>query len=532
MLAQALAPGAPCPVCGSIEHPRLAPSAPADASHEAVEACERAARGAAEAASKAYAAEAQAASRAKSARAQARDLREGLSLELLDPKEPSSAARERLSAAGLAKAEESKACESAAARLIEAQRAREAAKARAERALSAEQAARGEAVAAAAAASEASARVDALEAGNEAQSLDPILLAAERARGMGEMARLRARATACRIEAEEAARALALAEGVAAELAARAADLAARLAATEQRLGAMAAAAGFADASEAAQALLSAERQGEIEMRLLARAQAVAAAEDARARALAACASLGADTLNGAAIESELALADAAARAALEASAAAHEAERRFVEQARAIEVAYDRLLRDEAAFAALGRLAKVAQGLPPENATGVSLQRFVLGSQLDLVLERATHRLQRMTRGQFSLRRVRNRDDARRSAGLDIEVEDAYTGTARPASYLSGGESFMAALSLALGLADVAQEASGGSRLDAVFVDEGFGTLDSEALDQALRALADLSGADKRLVGVISHLPELREQIERRLLVSRGIRGSSIAWQ
>lgn len=114
-----------------------------------------------------------------------------------------------------------------------------------------------------------------------------------------------------------------------------------------------------------------------------------------------------------------------------------------------------------------------------------------------------------------------------RRSAGgLDLEVFDSYTGVVRSVSTLSGGETFLASLSLALGLADVVQSYSGGIHLDAIFVDEGFGTLDPESLDLAMRALIDLQKGG-RLVGIISHVPELKERIEARLEVKSTDRGS-----
>jgi exonuclease SbcC len=176
------------------------------------------------------------------------------------------------------------------------------------------------------------------------------------------------------------------------------------------------------------------------------------------------------------------------------------------------------------------GRLAEVAAGRPP-NLSRVSFQRFVLATQLDEVLEQASRRLFAMSRGQFTLRRSRQLDDKRKAAGLDLEVEDAFTGTTRPTSSLSGGEGFQASLALALGLADVVQSHLGGVRLDAIFVDEGFGTLDSEALEAAMKILAELQ-AGGRLVGIISHVPELRDQIARRLHVRKGPQGSSIAWE
>jgi exonuclease SbcC len=139
------------------------------------------------------------------------------------------------------------------------------------------------------------------------------------------------------------------------------------------------------------------------------------------------------------------------------------------------------------------------------------------------------------MTRGQFQLRRadetVDKSLDKRKAAGLDLIVEDSYSGKARATSTLSGGEGFMASLALALGLADVVQSHLGGVRLDAVFIDEGFGNLDSEALELAIKTLTDLQ-AGGRLVGIISHVPELREQIAHRLRVRRSHSGSTIAWE
>jgi exonuclease SbcC len=184
-----------------------------------------------------------------------------------------------------------------------------------------------------------------------------------------------------------------------------------------------------------------------------------------------------------------------------------------------------------EEKYKVVGRLGAVAAGQPPHNLSRVNFARFVLASRLDDVLELASRRLYSMSRGQFTLKRALLGADKRKNAGLDLEVEDAHSGSTRPTSSLSGGEGFMASLSLALGLADVVQNELGGVRLDAVFVDEGFGTLDSEALELAMKTLAELQ-AGGRIVGVISHVPELKDQIARRLLVRKTPEGSQVGWE
>ncbi|MBD5778591.1 SMC family ATPase [Pelagicoccus sp. NFK12] len=173
--------------------------------------------------------------------------------------------------------------------------------------------------------------------------------------------------------------------------------------------------------------------------------------------------------------------------------------------------------------YAVAGRVADAVNG---KNPLGMTLQRFVLTAFLDDTLIAATARLERMSRGRYRLERRRERDDMRRASGLDLDVFDEFTGQARSVNTLSGGESFLASLSLALGLADVVQSYAGGIRMEALFIDEGFGTLDQEALDEALKALMDLREKG-RLVGIISHVPELKERIDVRLEVTATREGS-----
>jgi len=170
------------------------------------------------------------------------------------------------------------------------------------------------------------------------------------------------------------------------------------------------------------------------------------------------------------------------------------------------------------------GRLSEVANG---KNSQRITFQRFVLATRLDDVLTAASKRLKIMSKGRFLLQRTGEQRDKRSSGGLDLEVYDSYTGKMRSVSTLSGGEGFLASLSLALGLADVVQAYTGGIFLDTLFVDEGFGSLDSEALDLALQTLRDLQTGG-RMVAIISHVTDLKERIDTRLEVQPGRSGSS----
>ena len=129
------------------------------------------------------------------------------------------------------------------------------------------------------------------------------------------------------------------------------------------------------------------------------------------------------------------------------------------------------------------------------------------------------------MSHRRYSLHRMKETGAANKG-GLSLEVSDSYTGRSRPANTLSGGETFLASLSLALGLADVVQARQGGVHLDTMFIDEGFGTLDPEALNSAMNTLIELQSTG-RLVGIISHVPELEERIDARLKVSPAEKGS-----
>lgn len=156
-----------------------------------------------------------------------------------------------------------------------------------------------------------------------------------------------------------------------------------------------------------------------------------------------------------------------------------------------------------------------------------IMLETFVQMTYFDRILVRANTRLMRMSEGQYELVRRKNAENNRSQSGLELDVIDHYNGSVRSVRTLSGGESFKASLSLALGLADEIQSAAGGVQLDTMFVDEGFGSLDEESLQQAMKVLGELS-ENRRLVGIISHVTELKGQIDRQLVVTKERSGGS----
>lgn len=178
-----------------------------------------------------------------------------------------------------------------------------------------------------------------------------------------------------------------------------------------------------------------------------------------------------------------------------------------------------------EAEYKVYGTLYDVASG---KTGSRVSLHRFVLGVLLDDVLIQASQRLALMSKGRYQLVRKTEGFKGAAGRGLDLSVEDGYTGKVRDVATLSGGESFMAALALALGLSDVVQSYSGGIRLDTLFIDEGFGSLDPESLDLAIQTLIDLQQSG-RMIGIISHVSELKEQMAQRIDVMASRVGSTI---
>ena len=193
------------------------------------------------------------------------------------------------------------------------------------------------------------------------------------------------------------------------------------------------------------------------------------------------------------------------------------------VSDARAIEKELEDLRKEEGFIRGL-------YDLTSGKKTRITLERYVLGTLLDDVANAANLRLLSMSRRRYSLHRMTD-ESGLGKGGLSLEVSDSFTGRSRPANTLSGGETFLASLSLALGLADVVQSRQGGVRLDTMFIDEGFGTLDPDSLNSAMNTLIDLQNTG-RMVGIISHVPELEERIDARLRVTPAEKGSKAEFE
>jgi DNA repair exonuclease SbcCD ATPase subunit len=178
-------------------------------------------------------------------------------------------------------------------------------------------------------------------------------------------------------------------------------------------------------------------------------------------------------------------------------------------------------------AWIMLDRLGSLAAGSTGQGGK-LSFERYVMGAVFREILEQANRRLDVISGGRYQLEHKTAADRASAKAGLEIEILDLATGKRRPAASLSGGEAFYTSLALALGLSDVVQSRSGAMKLEALFIDEGFGSLDEDMLDNALAVLNGLSGGD-RLVGIISHVDKLSASIPQKIIVKNGPKGSSL---
>ncbi|CAL9661734.1 hypothetical protein SUDANB1_07018 [Streptomyces sp. enrichment culture] len=303
-------------------------------------------------------------------------------------------------------------------------------------------------------------------------------------------------------------------------------DSAQRLKDADARLADAAFRAGFETPQAAAAALLDRAAHRELQRRLDTWQH-----EEAAVRAVLA----EADT--AAAAREPRADPDAAQRTAdeadrrLRAAASAHDAARRRCAEldrlsARAA-ASVRRLapLREE--YDRVARMAGLAAGTSADNERRMRLESYVLAARLEQVAAAATVRLRRMSSGRYTLVHSDDRTGRGRS-GLGLHVVDAWTGRERDTATLSGGETFFASLALALGLADVVTDEAGGVRLDTLFIDEGFGSLDDQTLDEVLDVLDSLRERD-RSVGIVSHVPDLRRRIHAQLEVVKGRSGSAL---
>ncbi|SDC06591.1 exonuclease SbcC [Geodermatophilus telluris] len=485
-LAAGLADGADCPVCGSPEHPR--PAVPAGASVTADD--EDRARAAVDAADERRA--------AAGAVVEEHERR----LAVLRERAGERPAEELAGQATAARAERDR----VAARAADVEEAR--------RALAAAEARREAAATALAADREALQRCTA-ERAARADALAELTARLDAARG-GD-ADLPARVTRLTAGADRCEAAVAATDE---ERRAAAADDEARAAAADR-----AAAAGFADVRAAGEALLAAGELAALDRRL---------AEHDEARSVLAATLADPDLAD---LDERPDVAALQARCA-EATARREEAVT-ALDQARRCADALDGLAGEVVAAEVelaerraradqVGGLADLVGGRGA-NTLRMRLQSFVLAARLEQVAEVASRRLQEMSRGRYTFLHsdALGRHGAR--GGLGLDVLDEYTGTRRPTKTLSGGESFMASLALALGLADVVTAEAGGVQMDTLFVDEGFGTLDAQALDAVMTVLDELRRGG-RTVGVISHLEELRTRIPTRLEVVAGRSGSRLA--
>lgn len=179
--------------------------------------------------------------------------------------------------------------------------------------------------------------------------------------------------------------------------------------------------------------------------------------------------------------------------------------------------------------YTRIRELSQTANGAAGKSSKQkIVFENYVQSVYFEQVLLKANVRLVRMTNNRYELIRNKEVADKRERAGLGIDVLDHYTGKIRAVKSLSGGESFKASLSLALGLSDVIQEYAGGIEVDTLFIDEGFGALDAESLEQAIQTLSLLADGN-RLVGIISHVTELKERIDKQLVIVKGQTGSEI---
>lgn len=500
-LAAALEPGAPCQVCGSAEHPDPARATADHVDRAAEDTAYADYTRADEARTRAETAVAATAEAWEAARAEARAglRRPEATADAVDPAlgelahEADELARENAEAHALA---------------ARTHAAREAL-ARAER----EHEERG------AAQREAEQRVAARTSRRETLEQQQAALEAELAASRGEAGSVAAHATLLE-------RRIALFTEAAETV--RTAEAAARgLKEADDRLADAAFKAGFATPAEAAAALLDEPERRACQQGVDAwQAEAAAVADRLAEPATAAAAAL--PPADPAAADAAHTAAERALREADTALAAVRERCEALDRLSRQADTEVRRLgpLREE--YERVARLAALTAGTAAENERKMRLEAYVLAARLEQVAAAATARLQRMSSGRYTLVHSDARSGGGRRAGLGLHVVDAWTGNERDTATLSGGETFFASLALALGLADVVTDEAGGVRLDTLFIDEGFGSLDDQTLDEVLDVLDSLRERD-RSVGIVSHVGDLRRRIPAQLEVVKARHGSAV---
>ncbi|MBC3983804.1 SMC family ATPase [Streptomyces sp. AC536] len=349
----------------------------------------------------------------------------------------------------------------------------------------------------------------------------------------GELASLTAQLTeARRGAASVAARADRLERQVtqladAVEAAAASESAARRLREARERLADAAQRAGFPSPRDAADAVLDASRREALQQALdqWQAEEAAVAAELADPAARAAAGRPPAD----------LARAEAAVEAAthaLRGASARETAARERCDQLDQLSTQAARAARAlgplRAEYERVAALASLTAGTSAENERKMRLESYVLAARLEQVAAAASARLDHMSGGRYTLVHSDARTSGRGRAGLGLHVIDAWTGHGRDTATLSGGETFFASLALALGLADVVTDEAGGVRLDTLFIDEGFGSLDEQTLDEVLDVLDSLRERD-RTVGIVSHVADLRQRVPAQLEVVKGRAGSAV---
>lgn len=356
--------------------------------------------------------------------------------------------------------------------------------------------------------------------GESAQELE-----GECARTRAEIQRREAAAKRARAESEAALAALSRAKAALENAEKRRADIEAALEAQQAEFAAGLSALGFAGAEEYERAKMPARDMDALDAQLRARRERLRSLTD-RLEALTEKLA-GAERAELEALEATAAAAQRASRAAGEAAAAMKSAAAADEEAIARIRELSARRAEAQRRWAVVKEVYDTVSGQVSRRVK-ISFETYVQQYYFKQVIAAANKRLTVLTDGMFVLRVKEEARNMRSQAGLDLDVLDRSTGLWRDVSTLSGGESFMASLALALGLADTVQSRSGGVRLDAMFIDEGFGTLDENSLRQAMELLTRLAGG-RRLVGVISHMAELKERIDKKIVVTKTAAGSAL---